>query len=342
MATKRQHLIWRKYLSPWTDNVDSNSGNIVCYDKVNNKIIKNVSLENIGVQKYIYDISMINDSDKKAATQYFDMLLNNRKLIRVKSKITDSADIFKKDFIENNFICPIENNGIRFLEKLYKGEFPFEGPTELEKILDLLKFNMLNTLFSNESLFPDIEIQKSLNLGLLIYNCEDLRYDFFEFIAAQMFRTWRSKETILNSIKQTVEKFEDSCFNNTTMAIFPLMMIANTQLLASAFCENNFYIELIRNETSQNFITSDFPLINLCADYNNSCETVNELELFYPIAPRCAIICKNSIRANTTTTIDDSTIVDAYNKKIFYAATKQVYAVKEEDLSDIICKKSER
>lgn len=332
MSTIRQHLVWRKYLSPWTDNLDSSNGNIVCYYKAENKIIKNVSLENVGVQKYSYDISMINESDKKTVTQYFDKWLNNQKLIGVKSKLTDSSDIFQKDFIENNFVCPIENNGIKFLNKLYKGEFPFEGPTVLEQFSDFLKFNMLNNLFANKCLFSDMEIKELYNLTLSKYSGEDLRYDFFEFIAAQMLRTWKSKDNILNSIKQTVEKFEDSCLKNTTTAMFPLMMVVNTQILASALCKNNFYIELIKNETAQDFITSDFPLINLCADYNNIGETINSLELYYPITPRLAIICKNSIKVNTTTAISSVAIIDSYNEKIFNAATKQVYGVKKEDL----------
>ena len=253
MSTIRQHLVWRKYLSPWTDNLDSSNGKIVCYYKAENKIIKNVSLENVGVQKYSYDISMINESDKKAVTQYFDKWLNNQKLIGVKSKITDSSDIFQKDFIENNFVCPIENNGIKFLNKLYKGEFPFEGPTVLEQFSDFLKFNMLNNLFSNECLFSDMEIKALYYLTLSTYNGEDLRYDFFEFIAAQMLRTWRSKDNILNSIKQTVEKFEDSCLKNTTLAMFPLMMVVNTQILASAFCKNNFYTLLLSLSLTHQF-----------------------------------------------------------------------------------------
>ena len=124
-------------------------------------------------------------------------------------------------------------------------------------------------------------------------------------------------------------------FLSTNLQIFQqfaLMMVVNTQILASAFCKNNFYIDLIKNETTQNFITSDFPLINLYADYNNIGETINNLELFYPITPQLSIICKNSIKENTTTIIRDATIIDAYNEKLFNASTKQVYGAKEEDL----------
>ena len=33
MTTKRQHLVWRDYPAPWTDNPDSTDVNIACYYK---------------------------------------------------------------------------------------------------------------------------------------------------------------------------------------------------------------------------------------------------------------------------------------------------------------------
>ena len=34
MTTKRQHLVWRKYLSSWTDTPETPYGKIFVYDKI--------------------------------------------------------------------------------------------------------------------------------------------------------------------------------------------------------------------------------------------------------------------------------------------------------------------
>lgn len=37
MTVKRQHLVWRKYLSSWTDKPETTNGKIFVYDK---KLVK--------------------------------------------------------------------------------------------------------------------------------------------------------------------------------------------------------------------------------------------------------------------------------------------------------------
>lgn len=56
METKRQHLVWRKYLSAWTNNPVTTNGYITCYFKQQNNLTKGVNIENVAVQRYAYDI----------------------------------------------------------------------------------------------------------------------------------------------------------------------------------------------------------------------------------------------------------------------------------------------
>lgn len=336
METKRQHLVWRKYLSAWTNNPVTTNGYITCYFKQQNNLTKGVNIENVAVQRYAYDISMLTENDKKAVTLYYDHWIKNQTFLKIRSEIPGLDDIFEKDYIENKFICPIEKKGIEILDKLSNEKFPFNGPTLLEECTELLKKYMLTSLLYADHPFSNKDIEELCCLATSQYDGEDPRYEFYEFISAQMLRTWRTKDTILNSIKETNEKFENSCLQHTTEAMFPLMMVINVEILATAFCKNNFYIELLKNETNQNFITSDFPIINLCAEYNKTNESINEMELYYPINPRVAIICKNSIDANRTIVIQEETTVDKYNRKIFDCATKQVYAAAENDLRKYI------
>lgn len=295
--TKNQHLIWRKYLAPWTEDITSTKGNIAYFNKITGKEKERKSICTIGCEKYTYDISTINEKDKEAILRYFNEWLNRFKSETkyVKAEFLKSDKILERDYIEHNFIGVIEQKGIKMLNDLYAGKFPFENPT----------------------------------ISQQDWEC---RFDFFEFLSVQMLRTWRAREVIFDSIDQTIEKFNDTCFKGTTLAMFPLMMVVNSQVLASAFCKNNFYIELISNKTERNFITGDFPLINLCANFDKAEESLDEMELYYPITPRIAIICKNTIGSNITRATEDICEIDDFNKKIFKAAKKEVYAKNIEDL----------
>lgn len=331
MTTKRQHLVWRKYLAQWTDDISSTEGNISWFFKDKNQIMQRQSINDVAVERYTYDISMINETDKKIVRQYYDKWLKSQSFLQLKSRINDTEDIFKKDYIENNYICPIEDNGIDILNDLYEHQFPFDGPTLLEETVDLLKKHLLSCLYLNEPMLDD---ETLLSLSQYAVNNEetDKRYNFYEFVSVQMLRTWKSKDVTNNSIKDTIAKYQNSDLKNTSEAIFPLMMIVNSTILATSFCKNNFYIQLIDNKTNQDFITGDFPVINLCANYNELDKPIEKMELYYPISPRIAIICKNNIKCNETIELNDETVVDIYNKKIFDAAVKQVFASKDSDL----------
>lgn len=332
MTTKDQHLIWRKYLVPWTDDAATTKGNIAVYYKETNKEKERKSICNIGCEKYTYDISSITENDKKVIQFYFDKWLQTQSNFNLKTAFVKSDKILERDYIEHNYIGVIEQKGIKMLQDLYVGRFPFDCPTILDQVGEFLKFNILNRLLSNDKLFSDDEISLLCDCALSQYDWVDKRYDFFEFLSVQMLRTWRSKENIFDSINKTIEKFNDTSLKGTTQAMFPLMMMVNSQILASALCKRNFYIELLNNETEHRFITGDFPIINLYADYDKVDESLDKMELYYPLTPRIAIICKNTISSNTTRTITSVCETDELNKKIFNAAKKEVYAKCVEDL----------
>lgn len=144
-------------------------------------------------------------------------------------------------------------------------------------------------------------------------------------------RTWKSKNNILNSIQDTIQQFPETDIKDSTKAIFPLMIIINSEILANALCKNNFYIELIINDTERDFLTCDFPVIYLQANYKEK-TNINDLIIYYPLTPRLTIKCTNTINSNIEKTISNSEIVDEYNNKIINAAEKQIYSKTKEEL----------
>lgn len=63
MTTKRQHLVWRKYLSSWTDMPETTNGKIFVYD-IKTGEIRRSNINNVAVERYTYDISGRSEADE--------------------------------------------------------------------------------------------------------------------------------------------------------------------------------------------------------------------------------------------------------------------------------------
>lgn len=100
-------------------------------------------------------------------------------------------------------------------------------------------------------------------------------------------------------------------------------------------------MEILQNETPVNFTTSDEPIINICANYENPLgENIKDLEFYYLVTPKIAIMCKSGSSKNQKTEIDVEDKIQNLNLIMFKAASRQVYVLHEKDLQRI--KKNER
>lgn len=85
----------------------------------------------------------------------------------------------------------------------------------------------------------------------------------------------------------------------------------------------NFYLEMIQNNTNKNFVTSDGPIINLCANYSEiGPEYISGMELYYPVSPKIAIICKYGSTKNVRTSVNSEEVIDRLNLKMFKVASR--------------------
>ena len=104
-------------------------------------------------------------------------------------------------------------------------------------------------------------------------------------------------------------------------------------MVADALYEKNAHLTLLINHTETPFITTDQPIINLLADYQDSTDEVNNLVYYYPISPKVAITVNDS-------NIDDKLEllkkqVEEYNQKLINASYEFVFADNEKILRDI-------
>ena len=316
-TVKRQHTVWRKYLQPWTDDLNSTEGKLYCLFKDKNVVSpKPISILNLAAKTYAYDISMITKEDENLFSLFFKNLLNEPN-----TTINKKLPYKEKDFLENQFISKYENIGEKFLKRMLDKKIPFDKQLDLG---DSFKFLYLNELYKRNEISKETYDIKAKEMEEKIINSDD-EYLFFLFVSIQMFRTLGNKELVMNATNEAKNIYKGGNFEGTSEAIFPLSMIPFSKKLADFFYENNYCVELICNETNINFITSD----NSVVTYGD-CKSF--FEAYYPISPKIAIFLKRTIYNNVVRACNDINEINRLNNLTYERSFKQVYAKEYDEL----------
>ena len=106
--------------------------------------------------------------------------------------------------------------------------------------------------------------------------------------------------------------------------------------LTFSLWKKNAHLTVLVNKTSLPFITSDQPVINLKADYQNMEIEPTDLIFYYPISPEIAITVNDEI----SETIDelDLSEVDRYNRVIVNSSYENIFAINPESIERYISK----
>jgi len=300
---KRQHYVWRNYLKPWADNEI-----IWTYFKEQNKIIK-PGLMGVAQEKYFYKLE----------------------------DYTEDEITFLTNYVEKTSPAILKEFNLDFL-------YLFTSPTILKRQLDT------NTNPKINKEFIDSEINKLKvnsmedahcfieNLGFDIIQCrsiedlekltiDDKRFAAIMFLCFQYFRTKNMRKSALKSFEG--DKYESLAEKSWNVISF----VMATTLARSISLDKNLRFIFIGNNTLVPFITSDQPVFNILNDKGE----VVELELYYPLTPKCAIslhfrpeqieIFKNEVASED--------YVNYLNKKVFENADYYVFANNEEILERI-------
>ena len=159
--------------------------------------------------------------------------------------------------------------------------------------------------------------------------CDNEQFNFIFFICTQYFRTKAIKERWISSFKP--------CLNNPNLGSMNIKgENIHLENLAHHFfwyiqnsCvynlkKKNAHLTLLINETDIPFITSDQPVINICANYQQLSEETKELILYYPISPNIAItINDENLEDEIKLNVEK---VDEYNNAIINASYQYIFA----------------
>lgn len=154
-TVKKQHYVWRNYLSKWADSDDKYKGKLFVLRKKpkgNQDKIEFRELDKIGFEKYYYDITGFKSKDVQILNKLIAHMQRNE---LAKFGITEESlkeAYTQRDFIEKKVMCTFENieNEFHFYEKLLEGDLSFYQDSKNQNVLDTLMENILISMFYGE------------------------------------------------------------------------------------------------------------------------------------------------------------------------------------------------
>ena len=292
MEKKRHHhYIWRYYLRSWATD-----GKIACL--MEGKIFES-NLMGIGQKRDFYKLNELNSND----------------LSFIKRLAIDSSP----KHLQNSHLNLVKQFNLVFR---LRDELKSKGVDEpkLNKLLDVTIHNL------EENLHADIEnkaikyINSILREDIEFYNTDIGYTEFIYFLCVQLMRT----EKIRKSTVKGVGPIEGIDFEKIW------------NVLSHIFAKNmgwNFYanrelhkMTLLKNETTKELITADQPVINTYATIGASTAPIENVELYYPVSPRIAILVseKEGYKGISKKLLSENDVV-SYNNQIVKNSHKQVY-----------------
>lgn len=341
-TVKKQHYIWRNYLSKWTQSEDKFKGKIYVFRKEvkgNQNEVEFRELEKVGFEKYYYDISGFTEKDLIILNQLIANM-QKKELAKFgidKEILTDAA--VQRDFIEKNVMCSFENieTSNHFYDRLLKGDLSFYEDSKNQRILDSLRDSILSSIYYGE----EISEKKVLDLvkDFSVEETVDLKYEFTRFFCMQYFRTPRVHADIKRNIEELKEKYEEikdmniNFFTNMILVYFAERMALN--LTQNFKCS----ILLYNNNTDIPFITGDTPIICLTG------RKMDPMSIFhYPISPKIAvelmIVPKfsaiASVSKNMVLELEQELVgvVKNCNRKLVENCVNEIYSNTEKSLAE--------
>ena len=293
MEKKRHHhYVWRYYLRPWSSN-----NKIACLRE--GKFFE-PNLMGIGQKRDFYKLKEVNSDELEFIKQLI--------IVRSREHLQKLHSRFVRQY---NYI------------------FQFKKYIESKDINDKEIYDLLEALIHNleEDLHTDIEltaikyIESILREDIQFYDTDEGCMDFIYFLSVQYWRTERSKQSAIEAVGNiTTINFENVW--NILSHIFAINM--GWVLYAE---RKVFKMVLLKNETVKELITGDQPVINALASLGLSKIPPTDIELYYPVSPKLAILIseREEYRSARLKLLNESEVI-SYNNMIVENSLSQIYA----------------
>lgn len=306
---KRQHYVWRHYLRPWTDG---NSENIWTYFKEQDKIVK-PGLMGVAQEKYFYGLEDFSDDE----IDFLKKFVDTTSPLVLKGLNSDFLTLFTSTSILKRQLASNKNPKVD--KELIASEIKKLEANAMEDAHCIME-RLGSKIIQCRSLDDLKELSKDDNL-----------FDAIMFLCVQYFRTKSMRKSALKSFNG--EKLEDLAEKSWNIISF----VMATTVARNISLDKNLRFLFLENNTATPFITGDQPIFNILNDKVNEQGEVIELELYYPLTPKCAVYLH--FRPEQVDIYEGKTVDEQYvkelNQKVFENADFYVFADNEEILKQM-------
>ncbi|MGB1269959.1 MAG: DUF4238 domain-containing protein [Flavobacteriaceae bacterium] len=296
---KKHHYVWKEYLKAWSEN-----NQVPALIKKSGKIIK-ANPEGLAQQRYFYALEEF--------TQEEEIIL--KKLVNQWSK--ESTIKINLEFYET----------FTSYSKLKRLTKTINLNDELKETLNLLR---TNTMEDSHLIFENfgkklISIRTYEDLSFL--NDEMELFFTMIYISFQYLRT----KNMQLKVKDVIEKYD---YLSPKFLNF-LPFIYATSIADTLTYDKHIKFIFLENTSEIDFITSDQPLINNKIDQLNYKGTIAQLDIYYPITPRIALLIHYQEQKEKYKKVElNSVEVNKYNETIYNHSNEFVFASLTEQLDE--------
>lgn len=336
---KKQHYVWRGYLKRWNEKEDR-YGRIYVYRKNvkgNQKEIEYALLENVGFEKYFYDMTGFSAVDVSLVSQLIAHIQKKHLVsVGLNPKLLGNANA-ERDFIESLMgkYEDIDNKN-QFLEKLISGDLSFYKDSPVQVLLSELRQEMFNA-FIGDRKKSDTELMTDVLNVMEHIGDEDLKNEFHRFFFMQHQRSPVVHETQAKNFEEIKAQHSEIKDIKTDFYVNSLMVFFAEKIALNVSNNLHTWIERYENKTDIPYITADTPVVNL-----TGMEFLEKNEFYYPISPKIAIKLCVALKGskygkvnNLCLDMTDKNEVKKLNLVIAKNCYNEVFADNEEILNSI-------
>lgn len=299
MKKRRHHYVWRHYLRAWAEN----DSIWCCRDGKNFKS----NLMNIGQIKDFYKLKKLSAMD----IEFIHKLAiepSQHHLQELNKRWINSFDLV---FQMKNLV---ESKGV--------------NDPEINNLLDEAIYNFEEDLHSGIESDAIKYIESILNEDVGFYKTEQGCMNFTSYICIQYMRTQKIRTNVLANVSGMDFIDTDKIWN-------VLSHIFATNMAWSLYADRqSFNMVLLKNQTTEELITGDQPVINTHATGLVSTEAPVNIEFYYPVSPKLAILITEEDNYNCVNEITLSICeIEKYNQSMVEQSHSQIYATSEEVLN---------
>ncbi|PQA98014.1 Protein of unknown function [Chryseobacterium piscicola] len=292
---KKQHYVWKEYLKNWSIN---NYINTILLRK---NLETKVNLVNTSLENYFYTVPNYSDQDFLEILQIVD----------------DHASEYSRPQI------------IQIISAIYKNSnLSKHFESTVQDFAELERINMIEDFFTNiEELGKKLIRSNSVQQIIELLKNDAEYSDALFFISFQYVRTKKMKENVLKGIR------ESNFYKEKYWLIFQI--IYGFEIGIGLSIRKKIKLNFLVSKSDYNFITSDNPIFNFLENDKNEDGAVKDMELYYPLNPKIALIISSSDKNEIEETIINEIDIENLNRKVYNNALENIYFFESTDVVNL-------